>query len=271
TVQRFTSGEGQTKLHKTMSQGEIGKLAAAQKTLAPDGRSQRAKMRFWVKGKQGEKKTPREKLATQSELLELYAEQEAPNREMISGLQLGEELGPHHLTPPRSPELSGIYRREFKENKEPSPKVKRKRSVKISNVALEPVQWQNDSLQIITSASDLKSMDEFLLKKMNELDNEDSKKDTLVDVVFKKALKEFRQNIFSFYSSALAMDDGKSIRYKDLYALFEQILEKTMRLEQRDWSESPVKVWVNTFKVFLDEYMLEYKPLDYTAVKVASI
>ncbi|XP_065497553.1 unconventional myosin-IXa isoform X3 [Caloenas nicobarica] len=268
TVQRFASGEGQTKLHKTMSQGEIGKLAAAQKNLAPDGRPQRAKMRFWGKGKQGEKKTSREKLATQSELLELYAEQEAPSREMISGLQLGEELGPHHLTPPRSPELSGIYRREFKENKEPSPKVKRKRSVKISNVTLEPVQWQNDSLQIITSASDLKSMDEFLLKKMNELDNEDSKKDTLVDVVFKKALKEFRQNIFSFYSSALAMDDGKSIRYKDLYALFEQILEKTMRLEQRDWSESPVKVWVNTFKVFLDEYMIEYKPLDYTAVKV---
>uniref|UniRef100_A0A672UHM4 Myosin IXA n=1 Tax=Strigops habroptila TaxID=2489341 RepID=A0A672UHM4_STRHB len=256
TVQRFAAGEGQTKLHKTMSQGEIGKLVATQKSLAPDGRPQRAKMRFWVKGKQGEKKTSREKLATQSELLELYAEQEAP------------ELGPHHLTPPRSPELAGIYRREFKENKEPSPKVKRKRSVKISNVALEPVQWQNDSLQIITSASDLKSMDEFLLKKMNELDNEDSKKDTLVDVVFKKALKEFRQNIFSFYSSALAMDDGKSIRYKDLYALFEQILEKTMRLEQRDWSESPVKVWVNTFKVFLDEYMIEYKPLDYTTVKV---
>ncbi|KAM9275473.1 unconventional myosin-IXa [Morus bassanus] len=268
TVQRFGSGEGQTKLHKTMSQGEIGKLAATQKSLAPDGRPQRAKMRFWVKGKQGEKKTPREKLPTQSELLELYAEQEAPSRELVSGLQLGEELGPHHLTPPQSPELSGIYRREFKENKEPSPKVKRKRSVKISNVALEPVQWQNDSLQIITSASDLKSMDEFLLKKMNELDNEDSKKDTLVDVVFKKALKEFRQNIFSFYSSALAMDDGKSIRYKDLYALFEQILEKTMRLEQRDWSESPVKVWVNTFKVFLDEYMIEYKPLDYTVVKV---
>ncbi|XP_008947166.1 PREDICTED: unconventional myosin-IXa, partial [Merops nubicus] len=268
TVQRLTSGEGQTKLHKTMSQGEIGKLAATQKNLTPDGRPQRAKMRFWVKGKQGEKKTSREKLATQSELLELYAEQEAPGREVISGLQLGEDLGPHHLTPPRSPELSGIYRREFKENKEPSPKVKRKRSVKISNVALEPMQWQNDSLQIITSAGDLKSMDEFLLKKMNELDNEDSKKDTLVDVVFKKALKEFRQNIFSFYSSALAMDDGKSIRYKDLYALFEQILEKTMRLEQRDWSESPVKVWVNTFKVFLDEYMIEYKPLDYTTVKV---
>ncbi|KAM7151111.1 unconventional myosin-IXa isoform 7-T9 [Macrochelys suwanniensis] len=268
TLQRFTSSEGKAKLHKTMSQGEIGKLATVQKNLPTDGRPQRAKMRFWVKGKQGDKKTPREKLTTQSELLELYAEQEEPGIEMIPGLQLGEELGPHHLTPPRSPELSGIYRREFKENKEPSPKVKRKRSVKISSLALEPVQWQNDSLQIITSAGDLKSMDEFLLKKMNDLDNEDSKKDTLVDVVFKKALKEFRQNIFSFYSSALAMDDGKSIRYKDLYALFEQILEKTMRQEQRDWSESPVKVWVNTFKVFLDEYMTEYKPLDYTPAKV---
>lgn len=46
-----------------------------------------------------------------------------------------------------------------------------------------------------------------MVSQMNELDNEDSKKDTLVDVVFKKALKEFRQNIFSFYSSALAVSD----------------------------------------------------------------
>ncbi|XP_066491078.1 unconventional myosin-IXa isoform X1 [Tiliqua scincoides] len=267
-LQRFTSNEGQTKLHKTMSQGEIGKLATAQKAVATDGRPQRAKMKFWGKGRQGEKKTNREKLATQSELLELYPDQDSSGREMISGLHLEEELGQHHMTPPRSPELSGIYRRECKENKEPSPKVKRKRSLKISNVTMEPAQWQNDALQIITSASDLKSMDEFLLKKMNDLDSEDCKKDTLVDVVFKKALKEFRQNIFSCYSSALAMGDGKSIRYKDLYALFEQILEKTMRLEQRDWSESPVRVWVNTFKVFLDEYMTEYMPLDYTASKV---
>ena len=69
-------------------------------------------------------------------------------------------------------------------------------------------------------------------------------------------------------SSPPQMDDGKSIRYKDLYALFEHILEKTMRQEQRDWRESPVTVWVNTFKVFLDEFMTEYKPLDSTLSKV---
>lgn len=115
----------------------------------------------------------------------------------------------------------------------------------------------------------------------------------MVDVVFKKALKEFRLNIFNSYSTALAvslpntktrllprgltpavphtppqMDDGKSIRYKDLYALFEHILEKTMRQEQRNWRESPVTVWVNTFKVFLDEFMTEYKPLDSVLSKV---
>uniref|UniRef100_A0A8V5GCP1 Uncharacterized protein n=1 Tax=Melopsittacus undulatus TaxID=13146 RepID=A0A8V5GCP1_MELUD len=132
-----------------------------------------------------------------------------------------QELGPHHLTPPRSPELAGIYRREFKENKEPSPKVKRKRSVKISNVALEPVQWQNDSLQIITSAGDLKSMDEFLLKKVTP--------SSTLQLNLQRAQRAYGGN---------KMDDGKSIRYKDLYALFEQILEKTMRLEQRDWSDT---------------------------------
>lgn len=67
------------------------------------------------------------------------------------------------------------------------------------------------------------------------------------------------------------MDDGKSIRYKDLYALFEHILEKTMRMEQRDWSESPVKVWVNTFKVFLDEFMTEYKPMEGTIGRVRPV
>uniref|UniRef100_A0A665V4L5 Myosin IXA n=1 Tax=Echeneis naucrates TaxID=173247 RepID=A0A665V4L5_ECHNA len=173
-----------------------------------------------------------------------------------------------NMSPPCSPDLTldrGF--RDLKENKEPSPKVKRRRSVKISSVTVESAHRQNDALQILTCTNDYRSMNDFLMKKINDLDTEDSKKDTMVDVVFKKALKEFRLNIFNSYSTALAMDDGKSIRYKDLYALFEHILEKTMRQEQRDWCESPVRVWVNTFKVFLDEFMTEYKALDSTFSK----
>ncbi|XP_078541143.1 unconventional myosin-IXa isoform X2 [Lissotriton helveticus] len=264
-----STSEEPAKLLKTKSQGEIAKLPAAPKNSLTDGRPQKGKMRFWGKGKQGEKKLPRDKLTTQSELLELYSDHDTPGVDLIPKLQFNEviELGRHRTTPPRSPELLNNRGKE-KENKEPSPKVKRRRSLKISSSALEPVSWQNDAMQIINSASDLKGMDDFLIKKMHDLDNEDSKKDTLVDVVFKKALKEFRQNIFSQYTTALTMDDSKSIRYKDLNALFEQILEKTMRLEQRDWNESPVRVWVNTFKVFLDEFMTEYKPLENTSGKV---
>uniref|UniRef100_A0AAY4CNV2 Myosin IXA n=1 Tax=Denticeps clupeoides TaxID=299321 RepID=A0AAY4CNV2_9TELE len=74
-----------------------------------------------------------------------------------------------YLSPPHSPDQTLERGQEFKENKEPSPKVKRRRSVKISSVALEPGQWQNDSLQILTCTNDYCSMNEFLMKKVLEL------------------------------------------------------------------------------------------------------
>ncbi|XP_033490988.2 unconventional myosin-IXAa-like isoform X13 [Epinephelus lanceolatus] len=243
---REPSHKDQKKIHKTMSSGDLGKVEVLRKTSSQDGSRMKGKIRFWSKTKHGEKKLSREKQASRSEAGEAH---EGPS------------------SPPHSPDLEAASSRgvrDSKENKEPSPKMRRRRSVKISSIALEPAQWQNDALHILSSAHDYRSMNDFLMKKITELESEDGKKDTMVDVVFKKALREFRINIFNSYSTALAMDDGKSIRYKDLYALFEHILEKTMRLEQRDWCESPVKVWVNTFKVFLDEFMTEYKPMEGT-------
>lgn len=43
---------------------------------------------------------------------------------------------------------------------------------------------------------------------ITDLDTDDNKKDTFVDVVFKKSLKEFRLNIFNSYSTALAVSIG---------------------------------------------------------------
>ncbi|XP_078056064.1 unconventional myosin-IXAa isoform X2 [Mustelus asterias] len=289
-MMQSTRNEDQRKLHKAQSQDELGRLDTVQESNIPDGRTpSKGRMRFWGNRKQGEKKLTRDKLAPQSELQELGMDQDVqgqlwkrelkPSETSLSlsltegkdGAFKGQDSFPHNLTPPRSPDLGLERGKEFKENKEPSPKVKRRRSVKISNVGLEPIQWQHDALQIITSANDFKCMNEFLQKKITDLETDDSKNDTFVDVVFKKSLKEFRLNIFNSYSAALAMDNGKSIRYKDLYALFEQILEKTMRQEQRDWNESPVKVWVNTFKVFLDEFMMEYKIQESSTGKVQKI
>lgn len=153
---------------------------------------------------------------------------------LLLGLLPVPAAGQENLSPPCSPDLT-LERsfRDLKENKEPSPKVKRRRSVKISSVTLEPTQWQSDALQIITSTNDYRSMNDFLMKKVmqqrnsdeerrrcvggdgkssvlsvlqiSDLDTEDSKKDTMVDVVFKKALKEFRLNIFNSYSTALTV------------------------------------------------------------------
>ncbi|XP_064859038.1 LOW QUALITY PROTEIN: unconventional myosin-IXAa-like [Oncorhynchus nerka] len=249
TAREAAHKEVQKSIHKTMSSGDLGKVASLRKTSSQDGSRVRGKIRFWGKTKHAEKKLSRDK-------------QQSTQRD-------GTDKIDGTTSPPHSPNLMGTRGRETKENKEPSPKVRRRRSVKISSVVLEPAQWGNDALHILTSTHDYRSMNDFLMKKISDLDSEDCQKDTLVDVVFKKALKEFRLNIFNSYSTALAMDDGKSIRYKDLYALFEHILEKSMRLEQRDWSESPVKVWVNTFKVFLDEFMTEYKPMDGTIIKAS--
>lgn len=139
-------------------------------------------MRFWGKAKHGEKKTSRERLLCGSDTLEGdYAE---ATLLMEEGEKLLDEMfqayrerlfwswnhylslySGERLSPPHSPDLT--LQREFKENKEPSPKVKRRRSVKISSAALEPVQWQNDALQILTCANDYRSMNDFLMKKVH--------------------------------------------------------------------------------------------------------
>ncbi|XP_041442607.1 unconventional myosin-IXa isoform X4 [Xenopus laevis] len=256
-LQRVQGRDKSSRLHKAVSQGEMFRFLISHSTSESDSRPQKGKIRFWGKMKASEKLTP------QSEILEMDVEpsgRDGSSAALSSDVDLGLWLVPH------SPDLS---RGREKENKDPSPKVQRRRSLKISSAGLEPVQWQHEHAQIICSASDLKCMDEFLQKKIGDLDSEDGKKDSLVDVLFKRALKEFRQNIFSLYSTSLMGEDGKSIRYRDLGALFEQILDKTMKQQHhRSWSESPLKVWINTFKVFLDEFVTEYKPMNYTPGKI---
>ncbi|XP_039503928.1 unconventional myosin-IXAb isoform X2 [Pimephales promelas] len=241
---RESSQKEQKRIQKTMSSGDLGKMDSLRKSMSHTDSRVRGKMRFWSKSKHADKKISSRGRSADSELNDTRND-----------------------SPAGSPVHAGLSERgrDSKENREPMlgmMSMKRRRSVKISSVSLEASAWQNDSLHILTSTADYRSMNDFLMKKIGDLEAEDGQKDSPVDVVFKKALKEFRLNIFNSYSTALAMDDGRSIRYKDLHALFEHILEKSMRLEQRDWSESPVKVWVNTFKVFLDEFVNEHKPTD---------
>uniref|UniRef100_A0A665V5E0 Myosin IXA n=1 Tax=Echeneis naucrates TaxID=173247 RepID=A0A665V5E0_ECHNA len=85
----------------------------------------------------------------------------------LQAMSRGYLTGQENMSPPCSPDLTldrGF--RDLKENKEPSPKVKRRRSVKISSVTVESAHRQNDALQILTCTNDYRSMNDFLMKKV---------------------------------------------------------------------------------------------------------
>ena len=139
----------------------------------------REKMRFWSKTKHGEKKLSREKQASRSEAVETHGK---TKRFQILTVMIYIHIYsayfltdiilhflPEGLSPPHSPDLEAAPShgvRDSKENKEPSPKMRRRRSVKISSITLEPAQWQNDALHILSSAHDYRSMNDFLMKKV---------------------------------------------------------------------------------------------------------
>lgn len=113
----------------------------------------RGKMRFWGKAKPGDKKALWEKSASMEEPLE--------GDSAAGATHLGEHERPH----PHSVDVGLERGRESKENKEPSPRAKRRRSVKISSVSLDAAPWQNDLLRMFTGANDYRCMNEFLMKK----------------------------------------------------------------------------------------------------------
>lgn len=74
---------------------------------------------------------------------------------------------------------------------------------------------------LITDLSELMIMDKFITKKMREMDEVKKKtKESMVDVVFKRALKEFKANLISTYSVGYFR-----LTYKDLIVHFEQVRE----------------------------------------------
>lgn len=136
----------------------------------------RGKMRFWSKTKHGEKKLSREKQASTIEAGEKHGRRKKKihHGDLIVSLLVILKMSVYHPapaeshSPPHSPDLEAASPRiikDTKENKEPSPKMKRRRSLKISSINLEPTQWQNDALHILTSTHDYRSMNDFLIKK----------------------------------------------------------------------------------------------------------
>uniref|UniRef100_T1JDE0 Unconventional myosin-IXb n=1 Tax=Strigamia maritima TaxID=126957 RepID=T1JDE0_STRMM len=142
---------------------------------------------------------------------------------------------------------------------------RRSRRHTLTRTDLPPTSWnvtrmseftdRND--HIISHVNELQSMDAFIFKKICQINEDGGKRDTIVDVVFKKALKEFKANLISTYSVA-AQDGRVAVRYKDLISNFEQVMENVCRQECMS-AAFPVTMGVNAFRGFINEFVNQLK------------
>ncbi|XP_023213937.1 unconventional myosin-IXb-like, partial [Centruroides sculpturatus] len=111
---------------------------------------------------------------------------------------------------------------------------------------------------IVTDVSELQNMDDFIFKKLCQMSGNNEQKDCLVDVVFKRSLREFKFNLISTYSVAAAQDGRLCICYKDLIDNFEQVMQSVCHQENTSQT-FPVIMGVNAFRGFLDEFRNLYR------------
>lgn len=115
---------------------------------------------------------------------------------------------------------------------------------------------------MITDVTELHYMEIFIGNKLCEMEPSKTKqtKESMIDVVFKNALKEFKCNLISTYS--VASQDGRlHITYKSLIEHFEQVVSNVCQKESNcksSASDFPVTIAVNSlvnaFRCYLDEF-----------------
>lgn len=109
--------------------------------------------------------------------------------------------------------------------------------------------------QIISDARELQLMQDFITSKICKMENEAGENPSEVDRVFKQALREFKDNLVQFYSTANKHGfESLSIKYKDLITNFVQAMETVCQRENKD-EDFPVTMGVNAFRGFMNEFM----------------
>ncbi|KAI6221305.1 hypothetical protein M3Y99_01559100 [Aphelenchoides fujianensis] len=110
-------------------------------------------------------------------------------------------------------------------------------------------QQTDPTAQVISGINDLRQFSVFIFKKQCLLDQE-KKRETVMDAVFKKSLREFHLELIA--NEAVLDDRGTVLRYRDLIANFEGLLVKMCKNENIVF---PTTLGVNAFRGFLNEFM----------------
>lgn len=113
-------------------------------------------------------------------------------------------------------------------------------------------EYTDSTDKIISDAKELQLMQDFITQKICKMDN-DCEKPSAVDRVFKQALREFKDNLLAQYSIAHKQkSDTMNIKYRDLIANFEQVMETSCGNKKDDF---PLTMGVNAFRGFMNEFM----------------
>lgn len=103
---------------------------------------------------------------------------------------------------------------------------------------------------VVESTEDLRLFSVFIFNKTTTLNTDSSKRDTIVDAVFKKSLKAFHMELLGY--EAVLTVERSDLRYRDVITMFEGLLTKTCKEEGVSF---PTTLGVNAFRGFLNEFM----------------
>lgn len=109
--------------------------------------------------------------------------------------------------------------------------------------------------KIISDAKELALMQDFITKKIYIMEGqEEGKKPSEVDRVFKQALRKFKDDLVITYSVAIQQGIEGNIKYTDLIANFLHVME-TVCKQENTREDFPVTMGVNAFRGFMNEFM----------------
>ncbi|XP_062564162.1 unconventional myosin-IXb-like isoform X1 [Armigeres subalbatus] len=112
-------------------------------------------------------------------------------------------------------------------------------------------EYTDSTDKIISDAKELQLMQDFITQKICKMES-DCEKPSEGDRVFKQALREFKDNLVAQYSVAHKQNsDLLNIKYRDLIANFEQVIETTSGRN----NDFPLTMGVNAFRGFMNEFM----------------
>lgn len=110
--------------------------------------------------------------------------------------------------------------------------------------------------KIISDAKELALMQDFITKKIYIMEGqEEGRKPSEVDRVFKQALRKFKDDLVITYSVAIHQQGVEgNIKYTDLIANFLHVME-TVCKQENTREDFPVTMGVNAFRGFMNEFM----------------